>query len=573
MKKQWHIHRPDNEKVKAIQRYLNCSSIIATILCNRNIKSPQLATDFLSSSLHNLTSPDTIQDMDPATERIERALLCNEKMLIIGDYDVDGVAATAMLYSFLKRIGAKVVYHIPHRINEGYGLSIHHIHKIAMLMGIKLIITVDNGSASYNAVKTADAAGIDVIITDHHRIPASLPKAVAVVNPKRTDCCSNLEYLSGVGVAFYLLICLRKRLREKGFWRKKKEPNLKNWCDLVALGTIADMVPLIADNRILTKTGIDLINCAPRPGISALIKSSLKSSKIDNPAIDAEDMAFRLIPRLNAAGRMEHADSAIELLLAPNFGMAQSLSEKLNYLNVLRKDTENTIIKSIELMLAKPSFKNRKSIIIAKENWHEGVLGIVAARISNRFIKPTIVFTEKNGLAKGSARSIPGLDIYAAISACKKDLIQFGGHASAAGLTLKSTDLARFKEQFEDTIANMTNANHFIKKISIDCEVFFENIDPTLLDELEALQPFGQDNPAPLFMAKNIEILSSTPLGQNHRRMILRQQGNAHKRIQAIQFNVDSNEKLPEKLNQMAFRLQWNHWNGSRKIQLVVEET
>jgi single-stranded-DNA-specific exonuclease len=573
MKKQWNIHRPDDEKVKAIQRHLDCSSITATILCNRKIESPQSATDFLSSSLHNLTSPDTIQDMDPATERIERALLCKEKMLIIGDYDVDGVAATVMLFSFLKRIGAKVVYHIPHRINEGYGLSDRHIHKIALPMGIKLIITVDNGSASYNAVKTANASGMDVIITDHHRIPAILPEALAVVNPKRMDCGSNLEYLSGVGVAFYLLICLRKRLRERGFWRKKKEPNLKSWCDLVALGTIADMVPMIADNRILTKTGIDLINRSPRPGISALIKSSFKSSKIDNLSINAEDIAFRLAPRLNAAGRMEHANSAVELLLAPNFTIAQSLSDKLDYLNGLRKDTENTIIKSIELMLAKPSYKNQKSIAIGKEGWHEGVLGIVAARISNRFIKPTIVFSEKNGRAKGSARSIPGLDIYAAISACKKDLIKFGGHASAAGLTLKSADLTCFKEQFENTIGNMTDASHFIEKITIDCEVFFENIDPTLLDELEVLQPFGQDNPAPLFMAKNIEILSATLLGQSHRRMILRQQGNARKRLQAIQFNVDPGEKLPEKLNQMAFRLRWNHWNGSRKIQLVVEET
>jgi single-stranded-DNA-specific exonuclease len=569
MKKQWHIHRPDNEKVKAISRHLNCSSITAAILCNRKIESPQSAADFLSFSLHNLTSPDTIQDMNLATERIERAVLFHEKILIIGDYDVDGVAATAMLFSFLKQMGAKVTYHIPHRITEGYGLSSRHIRKIALPMEIKLIITVDNGSASHNAVKAANAYGMDVIVTDHHRTFATLPNALAVINPKRMDCDSNLEYLSGVGVAFYMLICLRKRLRENGFWQKKKEPNLKSWCDLVALGTIADMVPMIADNRILTKIGLDLINRAPRPGISALIQSS----KIGGPPIDTEDVAFRLAPRLNAAGRMEHANSALELLLAPNLTTAQSLSKKLNDLNRFRKDTENTIVNSIELMLASPFWKNRKSITIGKEGWHEGVLGIAAARISHRFIKPTIVFTLKNGRAKGSARSIPGLDVYAAILACKKDLIQFGGHTFAAGLTLRSADLTSFNEQFEDTIANMTEASHFIEKIIIDYELFFENIDPPLLDELEALQPFGQNNPAPLFMAKNIEILSTTLLSGNHRRMLLRQQGHAHKRLQAIQFNVNPNEKPPEKMNQMAFRLQWNHWNGSRKIQLIVEET
>jgi single-stranded-DNA-specific exonuclease len=567
MNKQWVIHKPDIDKVKTISRHLHCSPITATILCNRKIESAQLATDFLSSSLKNLTAPFVMKDMDLAVERIEHALLGHEKILIIGDYDVDGVTATALLYSFFKKIGANVAYYIPHRIDEGYGFSIHHIHKLAIPKGIKLLITADNGSSSHNAVEAANRAGIDVIITDHHRLSENLPKALAVVNPKRNDCKANLEFLAGVGVAFYLLICLRKRLREKGFWHRKKEPNLKAWCDLVALGTIADMVPLISDNRILTRSGLALINSTPRTGLLAM----LKSLKIHKPSINSEDISFRLAPRLNAAGRMQTAAKAVELLLARNPATAQLIAEDLNHLNEIRKETEHHITATIDGMLNK-SHENRKSIVVSRENWHPGVLGIVASRISKRFIKPTIIFSEKNGLAKGSARSIAGLDIYAAISDCKKDLVQFGGHALAAGLTLKSIHLSNFKANFEETINRMTASNHLIEKIFIDCEIYFENIDATLLDELETLQPFGQDNPAPLFMAKNIEVLATTPIGQHHRRLLLRQQGNLKKRISAIQFNVDNNQELPQYLNQMAFRLQWNHWNGDRKIQLVVEE-
>ena len=567
MNKQWVIHKPDMDKVRTISRNLHCSPITATVLCNRKIESTQSATDFLSSSLNNLTAPFGMQDMELAVERIEHALLHHEKILIIGDYDVDGVTATTVLFSFLKKIGAHIAYHIPHRIEEGYGFSTLHIREIAILKGVKLLITVDNGSSSHNAVETANTAGIDVIITDHHRLSESLPNALAVVNPKRKECKAKLEYLAGVGVAFYLLICLRKRLREKGFWHSKKEPNLKSWCDLVALGTIADMVPLISDNRILTRSGIALINTSPRPGLLAM----LKALNIDKLPINSEDIAFRLAPRLNAAGRMETADKAVELLLTRNPATAQLLSENLNHLNEIRKETEHDIITTIDRMLDK-THQDRKSIVVSRENWHPGVLGIVASRISKRFNKPTIIFSEKNGLAKGSARSIAGLDIYAAISACKNDLVQFGGHAAAAGLTLKSSQLSNFKAKFEETINRMTATKHLIEKIVIDCEIFFENIDASLLDELETLQPFGQDNPAPLFMAKNIEILATTPIGQHHRRLLLRQQGNLKKRIDAVQFNVDSNQELPQYLNQMAFRLQWNHWKGDRKIQLMVEE-
>lgn len=568
MKKQWHLHRPDSETVKAIQRRLNCSFITATVLSNRRIQSPQSAADFLSPSLSGLQSPFAMQDMDRAVERIVYALMNRERILIIGDYDVDGVTATAVLFIFLNGVGASVIYHIPHRIDEGYGFCADHIHKIAVPRGIQLIVTADNGSSSHAAVRKANSAGIDVIITDHHAISDHLPPATAVINPKRFDCNSKLDYLAGVGVAFSLLICLRKRLREKAFWPAQKEPNLKQWCDLVALGTVADMVPLIADNRILTHAGLKLINSTPRPGIRAML-DAFGNGK---PYIDAEDIAFRLAPRLNAAGRMVHADIAMQLLLTRNPTNARSLSAELNHLNTLRKETENLIFETIKADVPEID-PDQKTIVASGLDWHIGVLGIVASKITNHFFKPAIVFSEKDGLAKGSARSIPGLDIHSALLSCQADLIKFGGHSSAAGVVLKCDRLPSFRERFEETVRSMTQEIDFTKKIIIDCEIFFDDINPQLMDELERLQPFGQGNPAPLFMAKNIKVLSEFPIGQSHRRLVLSQQGNPRKRFNAIQFNIPPDDKLSEQLNQIAFRLQWNHWNGSKKIQLVLEET
>ncbi len=567
MKKQWHIHRPDIERVRLFQRHLNCSMTTATIICNRGIDSIEAAEKFISPSLYHLNSPFTIRDMDIAVDRILFAISRGQRILILGDYDVDGITATVALFTFLKTIRANAVFYIPHRIDEGYGMMPHHVRQLALPKQIQLIITADNGSSSHTAIQEAAAAGIDVIVTDHHTIPDCLPSATAVVNPKRKDCPSKLHNLAGVGVAFSLLVCLRKKLREMDYWSHQPEPNLKAWCDLVALGTIADMVPLVADNRILTQTGIEMMNLTPRPGIKALMQSLGMAKQ----AVNAEDIAFRLAPRLNAAGRMAHAHDAIALLLAHNYSKAAALSEKLNHLNTLRKETETTLVEAIETILEKAP-QQTNSIVMCGKNWHLGVLGIVASRITHRYFKPTIVFSEQNGIAKGSARSIPGLNVYDLLSACREDLIQFGGHASAAGLKLEAKHLPRFKERFEAHVDQMSGGKPFVEKVIIDCELFFDDIDSDLVNELERLQPFGQENPSPLFMAKNIEILSTTIIGQHHRRMLLRQKGNSRIRLNAIQFNIDPNQKLPEQLNQIAFQLQWNHWNGTKKIQLVVEE-
>ncbi|MBU4420608.1 MAG: DHH family phosphoesterase, partial [Proteobacteria bacterium] len=328
MKKDWQILQPDISSVRKISKALKCNPIIASILVNRNIVSVEDAFDFLNPSFNNMRSPFSIKGMHTSVRRIFSAIINNEKILIFGDYDADGITATAVLLEFFSYIGANVYYYIPHRTKEGYGLQKNHIIDYALPKGISLIITVDCGSNSYDAVKSAKHNGIDVIITDHHRITDRPPHAFAVVNPKRIDCTSGLDNLAGVGVAFYLLICLRKHLRDNGFWHKLAEPNLKNLCDLVALGTIADMVPLVDENRILVNAGLKKIYTGERNGMKALIEEC----KLKGPLTDTDDIAFKLVPRLNAPGRIDHAKSAVELLTTKRLDIARQIAQTLNKL-------------------------------------------------------------------------------------------------------------------------------------------------------------------------------------------------------------------------------------------------
>ncbi|MEJ2658637.1 MAG: DHH family phosphoesterase, partial [Desulfobacterales bacterium] len=336
MKKEWHILSPDNQRVENLCQDFKCHPAIASILVNRNIFSAEHAINFLNTNLHHLSPPFSIKDMDVAVDRIFAAIMRKEKILIFGDYDVDGITATTLLLEFFRKVNAHVSYYIPHRISEGFGLKKHHISDVALARGINLVITVDCGSDSHDAVAAAKNAGIDIIITDHHMVPDTIPPAAAVVNPKRDGAPSGFCDLAGVGVAFYLLICLRKRLRDANFWRNLKEPNLKNDLDLVALGTLADMVPLTHENRILTQTGIKMIRSTRRRGLNALIEACGTAKHI----IDTDDIVFYMAPRLNAAGRMDHASAAVELLTSKNIKKAREIAHSLNRLNQNRRGIE-----------------------------------------------------------------------------------------------------------------------------------------------------------------------------------------------------------------------------------------
>jgi single-stranded-DNA-specific exonuclease len=571
MKKEWQILQPDIHLVEKLCGILKCHPIVASILVNRNITSAEDVSNFFNTSLDQLSPPFSLKDMDAAVDRILEAIARKEKILIFGDYDVDGITATTLLLEFLRSVDADVSYYIPHRIEEGFGLKKNHISDVAMPNGIHLIITVDCGSEGQDAVKAARNAGIDVIITDHHMISDTIPPAIAVINPKRNDCPSGFRDLAGVGVAFYLLICLRKKLRDTNFWKDRPEPNLKNYCDLVALGTLADMVPLTRENRILIKAGMNIIRSSHRPGLNALIEVC----RINKHAIDTDDIVFYLAPRLNSAGRIEHASTAIELLTAKNIKTARKIAYSLNRLNQDRRDIENKILTQVHNHLKKnPHLLQKNTLVLVHQDWHLGILGIVASRLIKKYFRPVVLITTTDGIGKGSARSIPEINLYEGLSACAKNIENFGGHPMAAGLKIKPENIDPFKIHFENIVRRMAKPSDFIPKITIDYKIDFDNISNKLIDELESLKPFGIANHEPLFMTKEVNIVSSKRVGNHHRQMVLEQKiGKTTKTFNAIQFNVDTRIPLKDTFDQIAYRLRWNRWNGRKNAQIIIEET
>ncbi|UCH19484.1 MAG: single-stranded-DNA-specific exonuclease RecJ [Deltaproteobacteria bacterium] len=569
MKKQWRILQPDFQRVEKISKGLKCTPTFAEILVNREIKSVKQALDFLQPSLKNIRPPFSLKDMDAAVQRIGKAIAKGEKILIFGDYDVDGITSAIVIFEFLDTIGADTSVYLPHRLKEGYGLQMQHISDIAIPNKVDLIITADCGSSSQDAVQKAQDADIDVIITDHHRVSNSLPAAEAFINPNRPDCDTGFEQLAGVGVAFMLTVSLRKYLRDINFWETGTEPNLLRLCDLVALGTIGDAAPLVAENRILTHAGINLIQTGKsRPGLKTLIEAS----RINEAAVTTENIAFRIVPRLNAAGRLGHAKAALDLLTAKDPAVADEIAQYLDELNNVRKETETEILTEIRQYLAKnPQEAGKSAIVLAHDNWHEGVLGIVASRLVDHYYRPVVVVSIREDLGKGSARSIPGFDIYEGLSRCSCFLEAFGGHSMAAGLKIKKENIEKFKEIFEALVKNSFGPETIAPELLIDCELQFNDISEQLLDEIEKLRPFGAANPNPVFMARNIAVKSSQVVGENHRRMFLYQPSSGtRKHFSAIHFNSVADAPLPESFDKIAFQLNWNYWNDQKYPQLVI---
>ena len=570
MKQKWHILQPDAALTKKLSAQLRCHPVTAAVLVNRNLTSAKAASNFLAPSLHRVRSPFALKDMDAAVNRIYRAITKNEKILIFGDYDVDGVTATAVLLGFLRTIGADVSYYIPHRIKEGYSLQPQHIVNQILPNRIRLVITTDCGIGSYEAIAAAGNSGIDVIVTDHHKVPEKIPPAAAVLNPKRPDCSSGMEPLAGVGVAFALIIALRKYLRDQHFWNDRPEPNLKNFCDLVALGTIGDIVPLVDENRIFSKTGLDIINSGARPGIKALCEVA----GISHQPAHTEDVSFRLVPRLNAAGRMDHASLALQLLTTDNIATARQLAQSLDGLNNRRRELERSILDGIlKDCRQQPDQLKNQTLVKWHPAWHQGVLGIVASRIVETYYRPVVLIAVKGELGKGSARSIPGLDLYKALEACRHCLEDFGGHSMAAGLTIKAENLIEFQRMFENAVARMAQSDDRTPRLTVDSEIHFDDISPKLIDEIETLSPFGTDNPEPVFMAQNIKVESSKIVGKNHRRMMLDHDVQpSGKPVPAIRFNAEGNLLKETTFTRIAFRLRWNRWNDNKTIQLIIED-
>lgn len=569
MDHQWTAHQPAPSVVDHIITALDLSPVTAAVLVNRNIVSAAAVRRFLDAPLRLLTSPHTLRDATKAADRLYQAIIKKEKILIFGDYDVDGVTATTLLYEFLWALDADVRYYIPHRIKEGYGLKPQHIDDYAIAHGIDLVVTADCGSSSHEAVLRAAASGIDVVITDHHRINPPYPSAVAVVNPKRKDCTAGLSNLAGVGVAFYVVILLRSLLRKHSFWGTGAEPNLKRYCDLVALGSMADMVPLIDDNRILARAGIGVIRSGKRPGLQALVEIC----GMEDQFIDGDAISYRLAPRLNAAGRVSHSRLAVQLLIAQEPAAANRISLELNRLNAERQNKENQILTEIDNTILKwgDKIQTRHALVLSSAWWHAGILGIAASRLVQRYHKPVVLISTDGGMGKGSARSIPGLDLYRAIEQCKDLLIGYGGHAMAAGIQIEPVKVSAFAKRFEQVTGAVLSEQAPAPPRFIDQEIDFGTITPKLVDELALLQPFGTQNPAPLFMTHDITVHSSRLVGTRHRQMVLVQNGGTSpEKIRAIQFNVDPEAPCPRHITSLVYHLGWNYWKGRKSIQVNV---
>jgi single-stranded-DNA-specific exonuclease len=568
MQTQWNILQPDPQLVLTIRNHLDCHPIFAKVLANRGLDAPDLIDPFISPSMADLPSPLLLADMDKAVARICRALEENEKILVIGDYDADGVTATVVVVDFLKAAGGCIAHHLPHRVTEGYGFGPPHVMQLALPQKAGLIITVDNGTASHEGVKAAGRFGIDVIITDHHNLEESLPEALAVVNPKREGHARELAELAGVGVAFYLIIALRAALRERGWWENRPEPNLKCLCDYVAIGTVADIVPLTGINRILTRSGLELMGSSVRPGVRAL----LQACGIQRNLVTADDIAYRLAPRINAAGRMAHANLAFELLHTSDPSRAGGLADTLNALNSRRQQSENRIYKeAITRIDSQSAQETKKTILLADSDWHEGVLGIVAAKLAARYYRPVLLLATQNGVGKGSGRSIPPVDLYAALNRCRDLLEKFGGHRMAGGLTVQADKINKLRERFESAVCEIMPSREIAPQLTIDSEIGFDEIDSRLLNDLEKLEPFGTNNPSPVFLARNVRVTSAYKVSRLHRRLVVCQDGRAETKLKAIHFNPEEDSARMTYFDQLAFRLQWNRYRGTKEIQLVVE--
>jgi len=561
MKNNWIIEKENKKQRDKLSKSLNISPITAQILLNRGIENETEANLFLNCTLFDLPSPYLMKGMDIAIERIKKGLHENERIAIYGDYDVDGVTSTALLYNFLKDVNANVTYYNPDRLKEGYGINIDAVKKLSR-EGVSLIISGDCGITAVKEVEQAKELGVEFIVTDHHNPPEELPQAVSVLNPKLSDCKYPAKEIVGVGVIFNLVIALRRALRDEGFF-KNGEPNLGDYLDLVALGTVADCAPLLDVNRILVKEGIKRMQNPKRLGLQALKEaSSIKGE------VTSYDLGFKFGPRINASGRMSTADDAVKLFISNDLEDARELAKGLNKQNTNRQGTEAEIIKeAVSQLESNPDIIGSNSIVLGSRNWHPGIIGIVASRIVDRYEKPTILIAiDQDGVGKGSGRSVDGVNIYAALSECRELFLQFGGHEQAAGLSIREENIEKFRKMFDKALES--NQEQFEQKLNIDCAVELESITESLISELDLLAPFGIGNPEPVLLSKEVEIISQRRFKDKHLGFKVKEEG---KFFDAIWFNMKEPSTLPDKID-MVFTPEFNKWNGKKEIRLRVRD-
>lgn len=552
---------PSDKEVEQLSQAINVNPYLSTLLIQRGIKDFQTAKDFFRPSLDHLHDPFLMKDMDEAVKRLRLAIEKGEKILIYGDYDVDGTTAVTLLYDYLKEISNTCEIYIPDRHTEGYGISQMGV-EFAAKNGYSLIVALDCGIKASDMVKLAADKDIDFIICDHHLPGADIPAAVAVLDPKRADCPYPYKELSGCGIGFKLAHAYALRYGD--------EREIFSYLDLVAISIASDIVPITGENRVLTYFGLKKLDKAPRPGLKALKEISGFRQPMDVTAV-----VFSLGPRINAAGRIAHGSAAVKLLSAKTEEEANLLAEKLDVKNEVRKQVDSDITEeAIAMIEENDAVKKTHSTVLFKNTWHKGVIGIVAARCVEKYYRPTIILTESNNKVTGSARSVAGFDLYNAIQACSDLLEKFGGHKYAAGLTLDARNVNAFRDRFEDVVAASITEEMLTPLIEISLQISFDVITPKFISILKQMAPFGPKNEQPVFMATNIHVVNSLASFKDRHVRFLAGQNKQGRIFQVIGFDqIAYYNQLAEGVPfRMAFTIEENTYNGQTSIQLRAKD-
>lgn len=553
--------KPSEEKIKHLAQALNVEDFVATLLIQRGIETFEEAKTFFRPSLEHLHDPYLMKDMDKAVSRIEQAIENQENILVFGDYDVDGTTAVSLVSSYLKSHYPNIATYIPDRYDEGYGISYKGID-YADDNGISLIIALDCGIKSIDHIAYAKAKNIDFIVCDHHRPGEFLPDAVAVLDPKREDCSYPYDELCGCGVGFKLIQALGQN-------RNETIEDLVPYLDLVATAIAADIVPITGENRVLAHFGLKVINSEPRPGIKAL------THQVKKKVLDITDVVFIISPRINAAGRIKHGNHAVELLTEFNFEQAQQFASEIEQYNADRKDLDKKITKEAFQQIIENNEEERFSTVVFQEDWHKGVIGIVASRLIETYYRPTLVFTKSGDKYAASARSVKGFDVYNALDACSEHLEQFGGHMYAAGMTLKAENYNAFKAAFEKCVASTILPEMRVPEIEIDAEINFSDITPKLIRILKQFEPFGPQNMTPVFMTTDLRDTGyAKTLGAEEEHLRLFAKQNNSDGIAAIGFGLGKKLNIVQNQNpfQLAYSIAENEWNGTISTQLILKD-
>lgn len=556
MNKKWECYNLDNEKVEELVKKRHITNLLASILVNRGIIDGEKINVFLNPTRKDFYNPFLMPDMEIAVKRIVKAIENKEKIMIYGDYDADGITSITVLKKYLNEIGLKTGEYIPNRLNEGYGLNKDAISKIYN-DGYKLMITVDCGISGLEEVDYANSLGMEIIITDHHEPAEKLPEAIAVIDAKRKDNKYPFNQLAGVGVVFKLIQAISTEL-------KLEEKEYLKYLDLVCIGTISDIVPLVDENRVIAKLGLKLIEKTKNIGLKTLLNiADLK--KIDSTAI-----SFGVAPRINACGRMGFQEEALQLFLTEDSGEATKIAKRLVQFNQERQAKEKQIFEEVIEKIEKDN-KDKKCIVLAEENWHHGIIGIVASKITEIYYKPSILICLEGDKGKGSGRSIPGFDLYTALTKCSDYIEKFGGHSMAIGITIKKENFEKLKEAIEK-YAQESNISDIMPIINIDKEINLKNINIEEVKSLELLEPFGEGNKMPLFLLRNLKIDSIRALsGGKHLKLTLKQDNNI---VDAIGFNMGDLSKeylLGDKVDVVG-TIEINSFGNKENIQINLKD-